>query len=51
MNKVSTKSNTVKVCKRDVCVEAKGRNADMIIGASVVTILLMGVAAILGATR
>ena len=47
----SSKQNTVKVCKRDTCVEAKGKHADQIAGAAVVMLLCLGFAAVISAAR
>ena len=47
----SPKSNTVKVCKKDVCIEANGKNADMLTGAATFSMLLFGIAALVAAFR
>lgn len=43
--------NSVKVCKLDSCIEAKGNTADLIAGAAAVMLLFVGIAAIAGAMR
>lgn len=47
----SPSHNAVKVCKRDNCIEAKGKNADLIAAAAAIMLLFMGIAAIAGAIR
>ena len=47
----SPSRNTVKVCKRDNCIEAKGKNADLIAGAAAIMLLFVGIAAIAGVIR
>lgn len=37
-------TDKVKVCKRDFCVEARGRNAELIVGAIVLAFVYIGVA-------
>jgi hypothetical protein len=49
--KYSKEQNSVRVCKKDNCIEAKGKNADLLAGAAAIMLLLVGVASIAGATR
>jgi len=49
--KYSKDRNTVKVCKSDNCIEAKGKNADLLAGAAAVMLVFVGIAAIAGAMR
>lgn len=49
--KYNDNRNTVRVCKKDNCIEAKGKNADLIAGAAAVMLVFVGIAAIASATR
>jgi hypothetical protein len=51
MNKLYVKKNDVKVCYDKLCVDAKGKNADLIAGAVVVTLSCFAVAAIINALK
>lgn len=51
MNQHLRRNNTVRVCKKDLCIETQGKNADLIVGASVLSIVLMGIGAFIAATR
>lgn len=37
---------TVKLCKRDLCIEASGRNAELIAGAAALALLLIAIGTI-----
>jgi hypothetical protein len=49
--KYSKDRNTVKVCKNDTCIEAKGKNADLLAGAVAVMLVFVGIAAIASVSR
>lgn len=51
INKYSKDRNTVRVCKKDNCIEAKGKNADLLAGAAAIMLVFVGIAAIAGVTR
>ncbi|MDX1939643.1 MAG: hypothetical protein SFU99_03780 [Saprospiraceae bacterium] len=38
--------NSVKLCKSDLCIEAGGRNAELLVGAFVFVLICVGVAAL-----
>lgn len=50
-NKFLPNVNQVRVCKSGVCVEAEGKNADLIAGAAAVTLLFIGIAALVQAVK
>ena len=47
----SPSRNTVKECKRDNCIEAKGKNVDLNAGAAAIMLVFVAIAAIAGAMR
>lgn len=49
MNKLLLKKNQVSLCKKDACIHAYGKNADMIAKGATVMLLLFGVAAFIRA--
>lgn len=57
LNRYGMKNNyphhldTVKVCKKDLCIEAKGSNADAIVSAVSVMLLLIGIGALIKAVN
>lgn len=49
--KYSKNQNTVKVCRKNNCIEATGKNADMLAVAAAIMLLFVGIAAIVGVIR
>ena len=49
--KYSKDQNTVMVCRKDNCIEAKGKNADLLARAAAIKLLFVGISAIVGVTR
>ena len=49
--KYSKNQNTVRLCKGNTCIEAEGKNADIIAGATAIMLMLVGIAAISNASR
>ena len=45
------RKDTVKLCKEDTCIEATGKNADLIAGAATLALLFFGIAALVNAAR
>lgn len=50
MNKILLKKNEVNLCYKNVCINAKGKNADMIAKGTTVMLLLIGIAALINAS-
>lgn len=48
--KYSNDRNTVKVCKKDSCIEANVKNADLLAGAAAIMLLFVGIATTAGVT-
>ncbi len=49
INKYQQNLDSVKVCKQDLCIEAKGKNAETIVAAAALALLLVGFGAFLRA--
>lgn len=50
-NKYSYSGDVVKVCSKDKCIEAKGKNAEMIAVSASIMLFLIGIAALINASR
>lgn len=50
-NRYQQNLNSVKVCKQDLCVEAKGKNAEAIVTAVAFAAVLVGLGAFLRALK
>ena len=49
ISKYQFPSDKVKMCKRDVCVEARGKNAELIVSAISLAFICWGISAIIKA--
>lgn len=50
MNKIYS-YNEVEICKKDLCLKATGKNADLIARAAVIMLLFVGIAALISAVK